>query len=388
MSSYLAILGSTPDLSFAELQSVVGASVERLGTFVARLELTDDSAARAQMDVLGGTVKILRQLDAAQSTDHDAVLQQAVSLLSEIATQQNDSIDFAISELGRDHLPVIEASEIKMQLKAAGLKARYVEGSRRGLNAASLKSNHAIVELTIVQTAQDVLYGVTVGVQDVDDWALRDRQKPFAQHKRGLLPPKVARMMVNLALGNQPQAGTPLLCDPFCGSGSVLFEAMLRGCNVVGGDIETEAVQGTKENLAWFRQAYPQLPAVESAVVLADAAHLSLPAGAVTHLVTEPFLGKPKPRPEQLPNIYRGLERMYLGSFKHWRSFLAEKAAVVVVFPVVDLVQGEHTRRYSLESLIDKLADFGYTTTSEPIMYGRPDAIVQRAIYRFTYVTR
>ena len=105
-------------------------------------------------------------------------------------------------------------------------------------------------------------------------------------------------------------------------------------------------------------------------------------------LITEPFLGKPKPNPAKVPFILKGLEKLYRGAFRHWSKILKDGATVVIVIPsiVVQDKKGK-TRIYTLEKLIDSLASLGYTTSSEPIEYFREQAIVRRNIYTFTYNT-
>jgi tRNA G10 N-methylase Trm11 len=394
MPKYLALLGNTPELSRFELQHVLGDDVVVVGNLTREIQLQNNQQAVDLMEVLGGTSKILLHLASQDEASPEAVHKSVLELLIKISEANGNNIDFAVAEIGRDHLKPLDPAVLKRELKDLGIKSRYVENTRRGLSAASLHNNPDLIEIFCIQSESGLEIAQTVAVQDVDDWAMRDRQKPFAEHKRGLLPPKLARIMVNLALGPRSAiittaAPKPTLLDPFCGAGTVLFEGLLMGTNVIGADIDQEAVDGTLKNLEWFDQAYPQVSLESASVVLADATTLQLPANSIDYIVTEPFLGKPKPQPDQLPNIYKGLERMYLGAFKQWRSFLKENAKLVVVFPQVELTDERgRTKTYSLDRLIDKLAQFGYTTTSDPVKYARPESLVQRIIYQFTYVSR
>ena len=72
-------------------------------------------------------------------------------------------------------------------------------------------------------------------------------------HKRpffypGSMNPKLARCMVNLSRIKEGQ----LLLDPFCGTGGILIEAGLIGCNVVGSDIYWKMKNGTSINLDYY----------------------------------------------------------------------------------------------------------------------------------------
>ena len=74
----------------------------------------------------------------------------------------------------------------------------------------------------------------------------RPKNRPFFHPSA--MPPKLARCMVNLA---RPKTGS-LVFDPFCGTGSIIIEAALTGCRVLGADIQRQMVKGSKANLAFF----------------------------------------------------------------------------------------------------------------------------------------
>ena len=69
------------------------------------------------------------------------------------------------------------------------------------------------------------------------------RRRPFFHPSA--MPAKLARCMMNLA---QPRTGDVVL-DPFCGTASMLIEAGLIGCRVVGFDVQWRMVRGSLRNL-------------------------------------------------------------------------------------------------------------------------------------------
>ena len=71
----------------------------------------------------------------------------------------------------------------------------------------------------------------------------RPRRRPFFHPSA--MQAKLARCMVNLA---KPRTGE-LVVDPFCGTGSMLAEAGLIGCRVLGFDIQRRMAKGTLRNL-------------------------------------------------------------------------------------------------------------------------------------------
>jgi 16S rRNA G966 N2-methylase RsmD len=103
---------------------------------------------------------------------------------------------------------------------------------------------------------------------------LRHQSKP--QNYSTALPTRVARALVNLAAGSEPQ-GKRLL-DPCCGMGTVLVEAMSMGIDIEGFDINPLAVRGARTNLRHF--GLPERVAIADMTKLAgryDAALLDMP---------------------------------------------------------------------------------------------------------------
>ena len=103
------------------------------------------------------------------------------------------------------------------------------------------------------------------------------RRRPFFHPSA--MPAKLARCMVNLA---QPNAGD-LVLDPFCGTASMLIEAGLIGCRVVGFDVQRRMVRGSLRNLRHFGVG-------AEGVLRADVRHP--PVRQVDCIVTDPPYGR------------------------------------------------------------------------------------------------
>jgi tRNA (guanine10-N2)-dimethyltransferase len=105
----------------------------------------------------------------------------------------------------------------------------------------------------------------------------RPKKKPFFHPSA--MQAKLARCMVNLA---KPKTGEIVL-DPFCGTGSMLIEAALIGCRVLGLDIQRHMVRGSLKNLTHFN-IKPE------GVIVADAQ--KLPITKIDCVVTDPPYGR------------------------------------------------------------------------------------------------
>ncbi len=378
---YLFALGNTPALSLAELTSVYPFLViELLNNHWALASCEDNQAFDPQeaMQILGGTVKLAQVLTTYTVNDDEQVIKTAI--IEQFKTLANDKkLLFNFSQTS----PVIDLdlSEIKQTLKEAQISSRYLEAKQDGVGAAIWQHQSNFVELLLVKAEEQLYLAQTLAMQDIDDWSKRDRSKPYYDRKKGMLPPKVARMMVNLALANQEFTHKPRLFDPFCGSGTILMEAALRGCVVYGADLDYQAVLGSIKNLDWLTQEYKLKKAYEFIRRDVTALKASDFADKIDLVVTEPFLGKQTPSPAEIKNIFKGLEKLYLGAFKSLKQVLAPQAKVVIIFPRTEI----SGKIYNLSNLIDKLASKGYTCQVSPIVYAREGATIQREIYIFEY---
>jgi len=105
----------------------------------------------------------------------------------------------------------------------------------------------------------------------------RPRKRPFFHPSA--VQAKLARCMVNLA---QPKKGD-LVMDPFCGTASMLIEAGLIGCRVMGLDVRKQMIEGSLRNLNHYN-IEPE------GMILADAKHL--PVIKTDCIVTDPPYGR------------------------------------------------------------------------------------------------
>ncbi len=381
MSRYFFLLGSTSDLCWAELQVVAHRfghpNISLLKPDIAQLEtdvaLTDEQLINFQT-ILGGTVKIVRITHQTDLVDVKTVGDQVITLL-----EQDKPRRFVVSEYGRDHLPTLDLIEFKEVLRSRGIKSSYAEASRHGANAAQLKKGTE--EVYVFQLADAIYYGWTETVQDVDSWSKRDMKKPVRDRERGMLQPKVARMMLNLAL-NQTSPSEAVVLDPFSGTGTILIEAADLGApKVFASDFSEEAVIASNQNLTWWTHQSKTPFTFE--IVRREVSHLTPKdfSSPITHIVTEPFLGKLRPAPEQLPGIIRGLEKLYRGMVKSFSGLLQPGARIAIILPAWE-IRGEY------QFMDQTFADFekaGFELQGEPLRAGRVEAITQRFVYVLEY---
>ncbi|MBU0579339.1 hypothetical protein KJ628_05240, partial [Patescibacteria group bacterium] len=247
MPTYFFKLGNTPKLSLLELEYLLTDKPVPLSSQFAKLETKKELDIKTIQQQSGGLVKTFLQVTKLQTNSTTEIEAKIIDYLS----SKSGKVIFSISILGNQNLPKINFSTIKKELLALGLKSRYIESKSQGLSAAVLLHQN-VEELVIINDSNKLILAKTISIQNIDDWTKRDRGKPYADIKKGMLPPKVARIMVNIAQGlNNASITNQVLYDPFCGSGTILMEALLKGLTVEGADLDQKSVKGTLDNINW-----------------------------------------------------------------------------------------------------------------------------------------
>lgn len=370
--SYLFVLGRTPLLAAAELKRFFP-DPQIISPEIVIVASPEALSATDWIGRLGGTVKIAREL----GTVGELTPGEIVRFLPE-----TPEVRFGISVYG-GMIPKTLLSGVKELLGSRGIRAQYL-ASRHGnaLSSVAVDKKHA-TELIVVPRGREYLVGITEAVHEYESWSRRDYGRPFADPKAGMLPPKVARMAVNLArLGK-----TRTLLDPFCGMGTVLAEAYSIGWRVIGSDVDERVVAKAKANLSWFAREAKGGEGEIVDIMVCDAVHISdkLPPGSIDAIVTEPFMGSTNIANEQkidaakVKNIIKGLEKLYIGCLREWSSLLVSGGVVVIALPEYAI----GGRVYFVKKVIDMCENLGYTIEDGPIEYSRPHATVRRKFFVF-----
>ncbi len=146
---------------------------------------------------------------------------------------------------------------LKKVVKKAGRSVRIIENKSEALESAQVLYNKLTGplgwEILLIKDGEDFVVAQTTAVQNIDDYSKRDFDRPKRDAFVGMLPPKLAQIMINLAVGkmaNVDEETKPTtILDPFCGTGVVLQEAMIMGYSVIGSDLSEKMVDYTQENL-------------------------------------------------------------------------------------------------------------------------------------------
>jgi tRNA G10 N-methylase Trm11 len=376
-TTYLFIIGREPQLSTAELRAVFS----RLNIEYTLLRENNEHwiiktpkpiAPNVLMQELGGTIKIARQIPNEESTE--------TTICHHLETAQTKKIEFSISGAEDRSLAIT----IKKELKNLGRSVRYIEPK----NTATILHNNLVShqgDLTII--GSDVY--VTEAIQPIEELSERDFGRPGSDGRSGMLPPKLARMMINLSETKR----TTTLLDPFCGSGTVLTEAFDLGyTSIIGSDLSPKAVADTKKNLEWFQSRQQSVVSNQQLqVFVSDVKKIDkqLPEKSVDVVVTEPFLGNPLHGNESvkfLETQSQTLLKLYCEAFAALRQVLKPGGIIVCVIPAFRIPNGWIRIPLAAEMKNIGFSPMPLSQKEMSLMYARPKQHVGREIWKFQKV--
>ncbi len=284
MPSYAAFIGHQPHISVAELSAAVPGFtlIQLLGKNAVVFESSAE-LDQAFLDRLGGTVVLAKEAVPARKSVEEiphAVLDEVSNLKGKVtfSLRTHGLAPSAVQQLYR---------KSKDLLKKHGKPSRYVGNEHKAAISIVLHESDMIGgkggrEICVLQAEDFFWVGVTVGAQDIEAYSKRDMQKPVRDTTVGLLPPKLAQVLINfgvwLAAGHQPSAISKetmeegketkkksslalrpshfIVLDPFCGTGVIPMECLLRGYAVLASDKSQKAVDGCEKNLDWLRRQH------------------------------------------------------------------------------------------------------------------------------------
>ncbi len=330
---YFFILGNHPHISIAEIYSqinnIISPELLNNGCFV--FETNDNIDAKNLIKKLGGTIKIGLIEDSTSLYNPEKIFKLTKSLLS----PGEGKFKFGISYYGNKKFNTKKLGmRIKSFLKDKKISCRWVISREKTLSSVVVTQNKLCqkgIEIVLLENGKNVLVGKTLAVQAFKELSFRDYNRPARDSKSGMLPPKLAQIMINLSQVTKDE----VLLDPFCGSGTVLMENLLMGAKkVIGSDVSEKAVKDTTTNTDWIINKF-QLENIDYSVNHKSATEISnlLEKESINAIVTEPYLG-PQRGEQKVKEIKTELEKLYSESLSEFKKILKKNGRVVILWPV------------------------------------------------------
>jgi len=378
---YFFALGNHPSLSGAEILAFFPENTGKMGqNGIFLLESEDKINAQKTIKVLGGTIKIGQILFDAKNNE---IPKACLDLALESAPNFSGKFHFGFSNYANAPIDTKKLGmTIKTVLKENGRSCRWVMGKEQILSSVIVEQNYLLdkgMEIVFIRDNDGkLMIGQTLAVQPFKELSFRDYGRPTRDDKSGMLPPKLAQIMINLSRNGQKE----LILDPFCGSGTILSEALLMGYkSVAGTDISPKAIADTKENVEWIKQKFNITAVkVDTKVISATEIDKYIKPKSVAAIVTEPYLG-PQRGPHEIRKTIAELEQLYTQSLKAFTKIIKPHSRVVMIWPVFVTFE-QHKKKFiyiNLQYPDWKVVEDG-NTQRKTWLYGREGQKVWREV--------
>jgi tRNA G10 N-methylase Trm11 len=353
------------------------------------------------INFLGGTQKAARITIELANSDWHQVSTKIAQEYARTWSNFEGKLTLGISAYGFD----VSARDVqqtgiilKQRLKKNGISVRLIPNAEPAMNSATSHHNKLglsdnKVELIVVRARNGrVIVSESVGAQNITAYAKRDQERPKRDAFVGMLPPKLAQIMINLTLPLSsrlpikqiPDEQQPSLrvLDPFCGTGVILQEAALMSHAVYGTDIADKMIDFSRTNLEWLATSHRV--DVDATLHQGDAMDTKWnpPIDAV---VCESYLGQPfsaPPSPSKLDQVRRNCNHIIGAFLENISSQLNTGTPLCIAVPAWRATDG----RFTHLSLVSELNKYGFELYSfknidqKDLLYYREDQVVAREL--------
>lgn len=378
---YLCVLGRQPEISLAELVAVFGEDNVTLNGELAVVNVDYEIDTRS-FERLGGTIKLAEII----SDDWNKI----INLLP-----TDGKVTIGLSTYNTN-LDVKTLTKIAKEIKKLRKNVRFVPNTKPELSSATVFHNKLTgrpnkFEFILTEIDGAKILARTLYVQNINSYSSRDFDRPKRDAKVGMLPPKLAQIMVNLAVQNSENrytikpngkdaepATVPVVLDPFCGTGVVLQEAALMGFNVYGTDIEERMIEFSTVNLKWLSSRF-RINFFDKLEV-GDATNFEWQP-VMRFIVSEVYLGKPflvDPTITVLKANIKNCNTIVEEFLSNLVNQIDDEVRICLAVPAW-FVDG---KTYRLPA-IKKLRSLGFEQqkiSKKPLIYRRDDQIVGREL--------
>ena len=386
---YVAIAGRQPLISLAEIQALYDKTARLVGKKLVFFEINEDDEKNISPDInrLGGSLKLGRFFD----TDFSKLAKFLA------IAHPEGKITLGISDFSKQKksgLAKQKSMELKRSLARMGRSVRVITSNEPEISSATAHHNQlgekaGCFEIFLIDRE---IY-LSLGTQNITAYTERDQARPARDAKVGMLPPKLAQILINLC-GKLPEGARVL--DPFCGTGVVLQEAAIMGYVPYGTDLNERMVEYSKKNLSWLfnernQKRFKILPdliqkkdQILNAISVGDATSFAWD-GEIDAVAFEGYLGAPMSKPPvdiKFKTEKAKCREIAIGFLKNITPQIKSGTPVVMALPAWLRENG----KYAGLNILDEIQEMGYNfekfqdLSQSDLLYYREGQIVAREI--------
>lgn len=382
-------------LSIAELYSLFPKmEIVYFDEKVLLVDNIDEVELESKFSSLWGIIKVFKILDNEYKTKNTVNIYEDIMSEFTLERKNNYAINFYWKSRFNQKDFLVKA---KKYFQKNDFSSRFVNQDFQNIKSYLVTKEKLLENKTDFNLVffNDTIYLWYTGfVQDIDSYSKRDFWKT-RDMIIGMLPPKLAQMMINFA--STKNIDKQVIYDPFCGLGTVLLESIISGnTEVYWSDLNPEMVATTKKNVEFTKNEFKN-NLNDYEVVLLDAKNIAsspiLKNHRINAIVTEWYLWeifwknsidleKVKKQRQILATIYEDffswLKKIWFG----WR--------IVISFPFWEI----NWKYNYFEEIPDIIYKYCFVDPFFPewfelkpsrswsLLYKRPDQTVWREIFK------
>ncbi|MFH0854539.1 MAG: DNA methyltransferase [bacterium] len=410
------VLGKNQALSLAEIVSVYKKKNSIIGKNIILIDEYFD--IKKSVAELGGVIKGGKIIGNLENSDKEIIrkwiTEYVFKLLAEGMIKKEKKFSFGFSvysdrdKFNRNFIKKM-AMDLKKILREQGINSRWVVSKEEdnlssivvGENKLYLENNG--FEANIIDIDNKIYIGETEIVQNYMEYSKLDYGRPLRDARAGMLPVKLAKIMINLSGAEIENT----ILDPFCGSGTILQEALIIGHKkIIGSDFSKQAMENSEKNIEWLKKNYPEITKEKDLLLIntpVEKLSGAIKKETISAIVTEPYLGPPirKGVLFDIQKIIKNLSKVYLKSFIQFKEVLKNNGVVVMIWPIFKDDNGI----YKFMPIMKEIEEMGFkkvdllpielmeyvkkkygqniVSKRNTIIYSREDQYIKREIVKF-----
>ncbi len=366
---YLFIFGRDPVISKLELETYLTTKniPYEFILFYQNITILEIKSLNPKIiEGLGGTVKIAQVISESNKLDEIEYELERANLYAGTKNKLNYYIT-AYNEKLKSFLE----DYLKDYFKKQKLKAVYKKPKHETIEAepSQLIKKNIIEEGLELITFKNYI-AKTIAVYNPFDLKKRDLGRPEKDFLKSISI-RLAKILINISGIKENE----MLLDPFCGTGTILQEALLKQINVIGSDSDKISIEQSEKNLKWLKINYKVNANFK--LINTDCKFLSkyVQKNTIGKVVTEPYLGPYRlklPSTREASNTVQELTIIYDNLFNQLKLLLKREATIVIITPIFKTYDGR-TLHLNIIPIIDKydfeiLEKFDYTSPNSKIL--------------------
>jgi len=380
----LCILGRQPELGIAELEALYGAKHIMV---IENAVLSDIPAENIDFTRLGGVIKVAKILTFIEDYRWPKIANyMQENIPHHLSHLPDGQFTLGFSAYGIKVNPVeINRTLLKIKkiIRVTERPVRVVPNKESHLNSAQVLHNKLTTrgawELLAVKYGFRTILAQTLFVQDIEAYSARDQVRPNRDAKIGMLPPKLAQILLNLI---SPKLGATIL-DPFCGTGVLLQEALLTGFKVVGSDIDKRMIDYSLNNIEWLKSKRDFKGQLLDLKV--GNATTNIWKDKIDAVVSEIYLGRTftaQPNDSEIDRQQHEIDELLQKFLKNIGDQIKPNTRISLAVPAWRMKNG----RFKQLSTLDNLLKLGYNpivlkhVRPQELIYYRPGQFVARRL--------